>query len=118
MKQNPRHWHKAYFNTHPKCDIIDKNLTETFNGWILQARTKAIISMLDEMRVAIMRRVRENREYADKWSEEIAPRVMKKLNDNKKESEVVNGVDRHTVILHDKRCSCREWDLKGYPVHM
>ncbi|GAV77433.1 hypothetical protein CFOL_v3_20904 [Cephalotus follicularis] len=84
MKLNLRHWCKAYFSTQPKCDIIDNNLAETFNGWILQVRTKAIVSMLKDIRVAIMRRIHEKKIYADKWSGDIAPRIMKKLNDNKK----------------------------------
>ncbi|GAV92128.1 hypothetical protein CFOL_v3_35509, partial [Cephalotus follicularis] len=73
------HWCKAYFSTQPKCDIIDNNLAETFNGWILQDRTKAIVSMLEDIRVAIMKRIHEEKIYADKWSGDTAPRIMKKI---------------------------------------
>ncbi|KAG6407872.1 hypothetical protein SASPL_130872 [Salvia splendens] len=37
--------------TTPKCDSVDNNMAETFNGWILDARCKPIISMLEDIRV-------------------------------------------------------------------
>ena len=29
---------KAFFQTTTKCDVVDNNMSETFNGWILDAR--------------------------------------------------------------------------------
>ncbi|GAV82954.1 LOW QUALITY PROTEIN: hypothetical protein CFOL_v3_26405, partial [Cephalotus follicularis] len=52
MKQDSKHWCKAYMSMVPKCDIIDNNLLETFNDWILHARTESIISMLEDIRIA------------------------------------------------------------------
>lgn len=37
-------WCEAYFNTDVKCDCVDNNILETFNGWILDNRCKAIIT--------------------------------------------------------------------------
>ncbi|GAV79396.1 hypothetical protein CFOL_v3_22861 [Cephalotus follicularis] len=84
MKKNPKFWCKAYFSTILRYDIIDNNLDKIFNGWILNARTKAIVTMLEQMRVAIMRRTYEKKVAAEKWSGDIAQRALKKLNDNKR----------------------------------
>ncbi|XP_050222659.1 uncharacterized protein LOC126672747 [Mercurialis annua] len=34
---------KVYFKTSTKCDVIDNNLAETFNGWILDARSLFVV---------------------------------------------------------------------------
>ncbi|GAV62019.1 hypothetical protein CFOL_v3_05544, partial [Cephalotus follicularis] len=41
----------------PKCGKVDNNMAETFNGWLLEARLKSIISMLEDIKVAIMNRL-------------------------------------------------------------
>ncbi|GAV80327.1 hypothetical protein CFOL_v3_23788 [Cephalotus follicularis] len=35
LRYHPKHWCDAFFSDVPKCDIVDNNLSETFNGWIL-----------------------------------------------------------------------------------
>ncbi|KAH0694728.1 hypothetical protein KY285_021825 [Solanum tuberosum] len=44
-------WSKLYFNFTSKCDVVDNNMAECFNSWILAARHKTIITMLEEIRV-------------------------------------------------------------------
>ncbi|KAH0655448.1 hypothetical protein KY285_030330 [Solanum tuberosum] len=48
---NSERWSKLYFNFTSKCDVIDNNMAECFNSWILAARHKTIITMLEEIRV-------------------------------------------------------------------
>ena len=45
---------KTYFKEHSKCDIVENNMCETFNSWILAARHKAIITMFEEIRHKIV----------------------------------------------------------------
>lgn len=33
-----------------KCNLIVNNLAKTFNGWILEARSKTTIDMLEDIR--------------------------------------------------------------------
>ncbi|KAH0693942.1 hypothetical protein KY285_021039 [Solanum tuberosum] len=47
---NPNRWYKAQFRTSSKCDSVDNNMAESFNAWVLGARHKTIISMLEEIR--------------------------------------------------------------------
>ncbi|KAL8115171.1 hypothetical protein AgCh_021848 [Apium graveolens] len=51
LKTNPKYWSRAYFSTFTRCDVMDNNISECFNSWILEARYKPIISMLDHIRV-------------------------------------------------------------------
>ncbi|WMV47622.1 hypothetical protein MTR67_041007 [Solanum verrucosum] len=46
-------WCRAYFDTQCKNVMVDNNFTESFNSWILEARQKPIIKMLEEIRVKL-----------------------------------------------------------------
>ncbi|KAL4280508.1 hypothetical protein GQ457_03G025190 [Hibiscus cannabinus] len=38
LKRDPKHWSKAFFRTHSKCDAVDNNFGEAFNSAIISAR--------------------------------------------------------------------------------
>lgn len=59
-------WCQDFFNTSVKCEVIDNKMCETFNGVILEARYNSIISMLEDIRQYVMRRVVIKRGYAMK----------------------------------------------------
>ena len=50
----PTSWCRAYFKTHFKCDIVENNMCETFSSWILAAKHKSIITMLEDIRHQLM----------------------------------------------------------------
>ncbi|OMP11789.1 hypothetical protein COLO4_03688 [Corchorus olitorius] len=50
---DPTFWSLAYASDLSKCDVIDNNMCECFNGVILEARHKPIISMLEDIRIKI-----------------------------------------------------------------
>ncbi|GKV21601.1 hypothetical protein SLEP1_g31566 [Rubroshorea leprosula] len=77
-----RFWCKAFFNEGYKCDVVDNNMCEAFNSWILAAWCKAIISMIRTLIDQLMERLRERRLFAETWPNDIAPRVMKKIKEN------------------------------------
>lgn len=43
-------WCQAFFSEVMKCDVIDNSMCETFNGVVLYARNKPIISMVEDIR--------------------------------------------------------------------
>lgn len=47
----------TFFNNIVKCDVINNNMCETFNGVILESRSKLIITILKEIRQYVMTRV-------------------------------------------------------------
>ncbi|XVE88161.1 hypothetical protein DITRI_Ditri19aG0046100 [Diplodiscus trichospermus] len=80
-----------------KCDIVDNKLCEAFNSNIVDARYKSIITMLEEIRVKMMTRIREKRQYCSKW------KTIKK------------GKMKYTMDLTKEMCSCRLWQISSIP---
>ncbi|KAL6565840.1 hypothetical protein OROHE_004895 [Orobanche hederae] len=124
-------WCKASFYADSKCDVVDNNMCETFNGWILGARTKPIISMVDEIRKQVMKRNVAKQKSVEAWKGNVSPKAMEKVGKNELLSHdwsidwngedayevtyVLNSAKRHIVDLSQRCCSCREWDLIGIP---
>ncbi|XP_031396836.1 uncharacterized protein LOC116207857 [Punica granatum] len=112
----------------PKCEVVDNNMSECFNAYILNARTKPIIDMLEDIRRVVMKRLADKRKMILKCNDTICPRVRKKLEENKLISalctpthagrevfEVVYRDDTYGVELKNRTCGCRMWDLTGIP---
>ncbi|XP_050209237.2 uncharacterized protein LOC126659951 [Mercurialis annua] len=128
LRTHPRHWCRAYFNTEVKCDIVDNNLIESFNGQIVDARSKNVLSMLEDIRKLVMNRLRKNRDTCDKWICDFGPRIRKKLYESCLGStschlldsgnnafEIEYKGDTYAVDLRKRTCPCRGWDLTGIP---
>ncbi|KAG5621997.1 hypothetical protein H5410_007215, partial [Solanum commersonii] len=97
--------------TQVKCDSVDNNMSECFNSWILAARHKTIITMLDEIRVKMMTRIAKLREFTNTWMS-----VNCNIEFNGVDGfEVKEGPFQHSVDLGRWTCSCRVWQLKGIP---
>nr|XP_009784494.1 PREDICTED: uncharacterized protein LOC104232908 [Nicotiana sylvestris] len=107
-------------------------MCEIFNAWILAARHKIIITMLEEIRVKIMKRIRKSREFADTWICDIFPITMKVYQDNmaqstrctiKRNGEFGYEVEdtslrllfKHSVNMQTQICTFRLWMSKGIP---
>ena len=76
VKYNPINWCRAFFSSRCKSDVVDNNISETFNSSILQARFKPIMSMLDDIRTAAMLRLAANKILVDKWISDWSPECM------------------------------------------
>ena len=68
MKYNPSNWCRAYFNNRCKSDLVDNNMSESFNSTIANARHKPIVSMLDDIREVAIQRLANNKVLVEKWS--------------------------------------------------
>ncbi|KAK8623432.1 hypothetical protein V6N13_118317 [Hibiscus sabdariffa] len=114
-------WSKAYFKGTLKCDVVDNNMAEAFNGWILEARCNPIITMLEEIRTMVMNRMNVKRTWAEIWRTNISPKALQKLERNMENSsqyrlvwngdggfEVNHLGNQHTVDLKKWTCTCRE----------
>ena len=62
----PHTWCMLYFSFHSKCDSVDNNMCESFNGHLVKARQKHILAMLDWVRIDAMNRLHEKRVEANK----------------------------------------------------
>ncbi|XP_059295361.1 uncharacterized protein LOC132048680 [Lycium ferocissimum] len=93
---------------------------ESFNAWILTARHKTIITMLEEIRMKVMTRISVMRSFANTWVTRISPMALRTLEENMGKSmncnivfngehgfEILDGPYRHTVDIVNEKCSCR-----------
>lgn len=109
-------------------DMILNNTSETFNGYILNARGKHVIHMLEEIRISLMKRVHRKQSEMENHTYRICPRILEKLEKIKHSSryciphtssdvmfEVENFLDGFVVDIRGKTCSCRAWDISGIP---
>ncbi|KAL2899172.1 Endoplasmic reticulum protein SC65, partial [Bienertia sinuspersici] len=76
---NPRLFCRAFMNTDMKVDVIVNNLAETFNGYIITARTKHLLYMLEEIRTILMQRLATKKMEVEKNTTMICPRIQAKL---------------------------------------
>ncbi|KAK9048549.1 hypothetical protein SSX86_032486, partial [Deinandra increscens subsp. villosa] len=127
LKQNPRCFSRCYLHTETKADVVVNNMAETFNGFIIQSRSKHIIDMLEDIRLAIMSRLRTKAMEMESKSCVICPRIMDKLEKQKNNAYMckiypstetlyqVRELDDVSVDIEKMTCTCRQWDLTGIP---
>ncbi|KAK8683005.1 hypothetical protein V6N13_039081 [Hibiscus sabdariffa] len=121
-------WSRSHFSTLSKCDMLLHNLCECFNKYILDARYKLILTMVENIICKLMNRFYMKRIVADKFSGPLCPRIQKKLDKNKEISgrywpqpstlrkfHNICPINQFIVDLDEKSCSCRKWDLSGIP---
>ncbi|XP_022880927.1 uncharacterized protein LOC111398230 [Olea europaea var. sylvestris] len=57
------YWSKSHFREGNKCDMLLNNLCESFNSTIVNAREKPILTMLEEIRIYLMKRIVIRRDF-------------------------------------------------------
>ena len=128
-KRDPKHWSKHAFSTKAKSDMLLNNIAETFNSFILEARDKPILTMLEMIRRLLMKRYVAKKEGMSKYNGPICPRIQTKIErakkgviycfpymvgDGKFEVDQIN-VGRWVVDPNKRSCDCYQWDLTGIP---
>ncbi|XP_060217257.1 uncharacterized protein LOC132644676 [Lycium barbarum] len=114
MYYNIDYWCKVYFNTNVKVDSVDNNMAECFNAWILAARHKTIITMLEVIRVKMMARIGTLREFVLEENAKLSMQCNIEFN-GVAGFEIREGLYQYTVDISRRQCSCRVWQLKGIP---
>ncbi|KAH6767656.1 hypothetical protein C2S52_018639 [Perilla frutescens var. hirtella] len=128
LEREPRKFCKAFVSTVSLCDMVDNNISETFNGYIVQARGKPLIHMLNDIRTQLMNRQYTKVAAIAGVTDRICPTIRARIEKLKYESR--HGItipalhNKYEVHLHDdqflvnmsnKTCTCRAWDLSGIP---
>lgn len=120
MTKEPKHWVKAYFPTFSTCDKSTNNYSEAFNKYILKARDKPIISLLETIRTMLMKRMQKKRQWITKQEGKLCPKIKKKLTLLRQLSRSciptlcgrlkfqveIPTVDQFAVDLEAQTCSC------------
>lgn len=84
---NPKAFCRCYIQTTVVCDLIVNNMVETFNRYIIAARAKHTISMLEDIRVAHMQRLHHKKQLMSAYESSICPGIQARL---EKEKEKAN----------------------------
>ncbi|GMY12533.1 hypothetical protein FCV25MIE_07772 [Fagus crenata] len=90
-------WTRSKFTGNAKSDALLNNMCECFNKKIIEAREKSIISLVEDIRLYLMRRFQYNREGILKFNL----------------SCVKDFFESFTVDLNEKSCTCQRWKLTG-----
>ncbi|XP_050211777.1 uncharacterized protein LOC126661938 [Mercurialis annua] len=78
----PHTWCKAYFAFHSKCDVVDNNMCESFNGDLLDARKMHILSLLEWIKKDAVSRIHRIRMECVKWFTGVSPSSVMLLEKN------------------------------------
>lgn len=74
-KLNSAWWTKSHLNTRYKCDALVNNMSDYFNSYIMEAREKPIMSMIEWIRRKLMTRIQVKRMGAEKYVSSNCPRI-------------------------------------------
>lgn len=107
-------------------------MCETFNGVILELRSKPIITMLEDIRQYVMTRIAVKKQYALKWKNSCGPNIVSRIDKERKNSsrwyvewnggashevfrdDLVQHVrEGYVVLLACQSCSCGKWNKMG-----
>jgi hypothetical protein len=121
-------WARLAMDTNCKTDLIVNNLRETFHRYILDVRSKPVVTMLVGIYDKQMVRFDGKRDGAEKARWEITPHYTEKLELMKTYSrkcvpkradlglwQVKSGEVTHEINRTTRICSCRKWDMIGLP---
>ncbi|CAN1184742.1 hypothetical protein LINPERHAP2_LOCUS37152 [Linum perenne] len=129
IAQDPTTFCRAFVSRVPKCDSIESNICETFNGCIVKWRSLRIINMLEGIRGYVMQRILDKVHMFRKNKDQtICPRIAAKLEKGKVVGrhciirqtlelvcECFLGEFGYVVDLDRNICSCGYWSLSGIP---
>ncbi|KAL4307036.1 hypothetical protein AHAS_Ahas16G0238100 [Arachis hypogaea] len=121
----PETWVKAYFSHAPKVDNLTNNMCEVFNAKIVNYRTKPILTMCEEIRCYLMRRMVNHKRVLDNHTGKLAPFQQKRMerlvnlstkwmaewvgDNERKRFEVSRKASKVDVDLIKYTCSCNKW---------
>ncbi|XP_057730911.1 uncharacterized protein LOC130946256 [Arachis stenosperma] len=131
MEIPTKYWYRHRFVCRPRCDTLVNNMCEVFNSVLVEAREKPIVTMLEDIRVYIMKRCADNRDRIMPYNRDVLPRIRVKVEKQAELSgnwvsvyagrdtyEVVSihgGKEKFVVDLRNQECSCRKFQLSGIP---
>ncbi|PWA82218.1 transposase, MuDR [Artemisia annua] len=108
-------WSRSKFGTIAKCDYMTNNISEAFNSWIGACRYQPVLDLLDDVREKILKRLDEQRRIATTWNGTLKLGEYEVCRSNDNHAEVKYKGKRWEVILDERKCSCRVWQVKGLP---
>ncbi|KAJ4843215.1 hypothetical protein Tsubulata_029702 [Turnera subulata] len=132
LEANPKLFCRAFQETWCKSHVVDNNMCEVFNCFIIEARFKAIVSMLEDICRLMMSRIGSKEltvsEERSRWRNQFGSRITHEIERNKEiaanylvqpnrsgKYECIDGVNVFVVDKNKRECTCRSWELTGIP---
>ncbi|XP_072085035.1 uncharacterized protein [Arachis hypogaea] len=129
---DPAVWAKAYFSHGPKVDNITNNMCEVWNAKIVEYRGRPILTMIDDLRCYVMRKMTLHKKKLENHTGKLAPVQHKRLEEFIKPKaskwraiwagdsdrvlfEVHRQGHKVGVNLAQRTCTCNVWQLTGMP---
>nr|XP_025662559.1 uncharacterized protein LOC112758174 [Arachis hypogaea] len=129
MRFEPATWVKAFFSHGPKVDNLTNNMCEVFNSKVVKYRMKPVLTMCEEIRCYLMRRMTKHIRLLEHHSGKLAPVQEKRLqrlikpssrwtaewvgDNERKRFQVSRKQTKVDVDLIKHTCSCNVWQLTG-----
>lgn len=124
---NPIFWANAFFPG-KRYNHLTSNIAESLNSWILAAREKPVMQMMENIRQQLMKWFVERRSeaaepglYVKKVAEQLSANKVKARSYHGSPStvptiwEIASENSNHIVNLNDKTCTCFKWQFSGIP---
>ncbi|KAK8613382.1 hypothetical protein V6N13_101144 [Hibiscus sabdariffa] len=86
LKRDPKHWSKAFFETHFKCDVVDNNFGKAYNSTFISGIYKSIISLFEDIRHYVMDRNLAHKHKCQKWESLLCPKIAKLVENHRASS--------------------------------
>ncbi|KAG8369939.1 hypothetical protein BUALT_Bualt14G0065400 [Buddleja alternifolia] len=109
----PKHWSRSNFRPSPKCDILLNNIYERFNAAILEARGKPLLSMVESIRMYLMKRLQSKRQLMEKWTESICPKKDNTRSCISTYAEAAK-VEKMGFMWYQKTVNCKRCGMSGH----
>ncbi|XP_021756075.1 uncharacterized protein LOC110721234 [Chenopodium quinoa] len=98
---NPKLFYRAFIKTEVKSNAITSNMAETFNGYIIHAREKQLMYILEDIRSSLMKRLVTKKQEMEKWTTSICPRIQKKLEWEKEEAAKCHVIPSSSTLFQE-----------------
>ncbi|KAI0497570.1 hypothetical protein KFK09_020802 [Dendrobium nobile] len=121
-------WSKSTFSLHIKNHYNTNNMSESFNAWVEEARSKPVVDLIDMVRGMMMEQRSQRKINCSSWKGPLVPCVEEYLRDvtttknhfiiresTSTKAEVEGRNDRHEVDIENRICSCGFWQVCGLP---
>ncbi|WCJ20294.1 hypothetical protein M5689_002536 [Euphorbia peplus] len=128
MEHDPKTWARCYFSPTTKSDALQNNMCESFNKYILLARHMPILSCVEWIRKAMMKRQYIKYTGMLRYTSDICPKyqdLLEKIKVASKNSFAtpcgrklfeVSSYNKTVVVdLNRCTCTCKMWDISGIP---
>jgi hypothetical protein len=100
-KIDPSGWSRSWFNDYLKCDLLVNNISECFNSYILKAREKPILTMLEMIRKQLQRKYQLKRDGIKTLKGKLCPRIVDKLEAIGEEAAIVSLLPNCIGVVDD-----------------